>query len=181
MCDAWLMNSFTKKIIRLASVALVLPFVVPATTQAADLPKPSKTVCSLWLGIAKKDYACMKVNAKKVPWGDTAAFTGSLSPKARKYLKSWTKGDNIVCLTRYATKPDTDGGWPSQVLDAACTTVRKNGEFTINVEFGRKGAHYYGLEMGPCRSKPGKCGNGDPGLIGVGSNDANKVLRLKTT
>lgn len=180
MWDARVMNSFTKKIIGLASAALVVPFVVPATAQAVEQPRPSKSVCSQ--GAANKDYACMKVNAKKVPSGEAATFTGNLSTKAQKNLKSWTRGDNIVCLTRYATKPGTDGGFDSQTLDAACTTVRKNGEFTINAEFGRKGTYYYGLEMGPCRAKDKvECGEGDPGLISVGSNDGNKALRLKTT
>lgn len=177
------MHLFTKKMVKLASVALVVPFmvpsfVVPSMAQAVDLPKPSKSVCAQ--DTANKNYACMQVNAKKVPSGDTATFTGNLSTKAKKSLKSWTKGDNIVCLTRYPTKPEADG-WPSQTLDAACTTVRKNGEFTINAELGRKGKYYYGLEMGPCRSTAAECGNSDPGLIGVGSNKANKALRLKTT
>ena len=111
----------------------------------------------------------MKVNAKKVPSSETATFTGNLSKRARKNLESWTRGENIVCLSRYATKPATDGGWPSQVLEAACTTIRNNGEFTIIAEIGRKGTYYYGLKMGPCRAKNiVECGEGDPGLIGVG-------------
>ncbi len=173
------MNSFTKKIIGLASVALVVPFAVPSTAQAVTLPKPSQSVCSL--EAAEKKYACMEVNAKAVPTGDTATFTGSIvSAKARKSLKSWTNGDNIVCLTRYKTKPEADGSWPWQVLDGACTTVRKDGGFTINAEFGRKGTYYYGLEMGPCRSTDkDECGNSDGGLIGVG--EVGKALQLKST
>ncbi len=171
------MNSFTKKIIGLASVALVVPFMVPSMAQAVNLPKPSQSVCSL---DGNNEYACMEVNAKKVPTGDTATFTGSVSAKARKYLKSWTNGDNIVCLTRYKTKAEADGSWPWQGLDAACTTVRKDGGFTINAEFGRKGTYYYGLEMGPCRSTDkDECGNSDPSLIDLyGKGD--KVVRLKT-
>jgi len=53
----------------------------------------------------------MEVNAKKVPSGETATFTGTLGTKAQKNLKSWTNGDNIVCLSRYATKPEADGSW----------------------------------------------------------------------
>ncbi len=171
------MNSFIKKIIGLASVALVVPFMVPSTAQAADLPKPSQSVCSL---DGNKEYACMEVNAKKVPTGDPATFTGSLTAKARKSLASWTNGDNIVCLTRYNTKPEADGSWPWQVLDGACTSVRKDGGFTINAEFGRKGTYYYGLEMGPCRSTDkDECGNSDGGLIGVG--EVGKALQLKST
>ncbi len=172
------MISLTKKIIGLASVALVVPFMVPSMAQAVNLPKPSQSVCSL--ETANKKYACMEVNAKKVPTGDTATFTGSVSPKARKSLASWTNGDNIVCLTRYKTKAEADGSWPWQGLDAACTTVRKDGGFTINAEFGRKGTYYYGLEMGPCRSTDkDECGNSDPSLIDLyGKGD--KVVRLKT-
>jgi hypothetical protein len=172
------MNSLKKHLIGIASVALVLPFAVPSMAQAADPPIPSTSVCSIG---TSKDYACMEVNAKKVPSGDTATFTGTLSTKAQKNLKSWTNGDNIVCLSRYPTKPAADGSRLRTDLDAACTTVRKDGGFTINAEFGRKGTYYYGLEMGPCRSKSqGECGNGDPGLIGLANND-NKVLQLKTT
>ena len=141
-----------RKIIGLATAVLLVPFGVPAVAHADDLPKPSKSVCAQGFN---KDYACMKVNAKKVPSGETATFTGNLSTNAQKQLKSWTKGDNIVCLTRYRTKPKTYG--PAQILDEAGTTVRKNGEFTINAELGRKGTYYYGLEMGPCRAKAGEC------------------------
>ncbi len=173
------MNLFTKKIIGLASVALVVPFMVPSMAQAVNLPKPSQLVCSQ--DTTNKEYACMEVNAKKVPTGDTATFAGSVSAKARKSLASWTNGDNIVCLTRYKTKPEADGSWPWQVLDGACTTVRKDGGFTINAEFGRKGTYYYGLEMGPCRSTdPDECGNSDPSLIGLyGKGD--KALALKSS
>ncbi|MDE0975007.1 MAG: hypothetical protein OSA11_07965 [Candidatus Nanopelagicales bacterium] len=180
MCDTGGINALTNTIIGVATAALLVPFAVPSIAQAVDLPKPSKSVCSKD-GVANKDYACMKVNAKKVPSGETATFTGNLSKSARKNLESWTRGEKIVCLTRYRTKPETYG-WPSQVLEAACTAIRKNGEFTINVELGRKGTYYYGIEMGPCRAKNiVECDEGDPGLIGVGSNKTNKALRLKTT
>ena len=172
------MKPLMRKIIGLATAVLLVPFVVPAVAPAADPLKPSKSVCSQ--DGRDKDYACVKVNAKKVPSGETATFTGNLSKSARKNLESWTRGENIVCLTRYRTKPETYG-WPLQIFDEACTAVRKNGEFTINAELGRDGTFYYGLAMGLCRAKPGECGEGDPGLIGVGSNDANKALQLKTT
>lgn len=172
------MKSLTKNIIAAASMALVLPFVIPVTAQAAEKPKPSNSVCSE--GAPNKDYACMAVNANKVPSGDPATFTGTLSAKAQKALASWTNGDNVVCLTRYKTTPETDG-WPSQILDSACTTVRKDGGFTIVAEFGRKGTYYYGLEMGPCLSKnAGECGNADPDLIGL-FNKNNKALALRTS
>lgn len=159
-------------------MALVLPFVVPSTAQAAEAPVPSTAVCAQG---TSKDYACMEVNAKKVASGNTATFTGTLSAAAQKNLKSWTNGDNIACLSRYPTKPAADGSRVRADLDAACTTVRKDGGFTINAEFGRKGTYNYGLEMGPCRSKnQGECGNGDPGLIGL-FNKGKKGLQLKTT
>lgn len=173
------MNSLNKKIIGIAAIALVVPLIIPTGAQATEMPVPSKAVCSQ---DGKKDYACMEVNAARVPSGDTATFTGSIvSAKARASLASWTRGDNIVCLTRYKTKPEADGGWPSQTLEAACTTVRKNGGFTINAEFGRKGTYFYGLEMGPCRSKDkAECGESDPMLVGLyGKGD--KVIQLKTT
>jgi hypothetical protein len=172
------MNTLKKHIIGIASVALVLPLVVPSMAHAAEPLISSTSVCSIG---TSKDYACMEVNPKKVPSGDTATFTGTLSTKAQKNLKSWTNGDHIACLTRYPTHLAADGSTVTTTLDAACTTVRKDGGFTINAEFGRKGTFNYGLEMGPCRSKsPGRCGSGDPGLIGLGNN-GNKVLQLKTT
>ncbi|MDE0975168.1 MAG: hypothetical protein OSA11_08790 [Candidatus Nanopelagicales bacterium] len=141
------MKPLMRKIIGLASAVLLVPFVVPAVALAADPPKPSKSVCSQ--DGRDKDYACMKVKAKKVPSSETVTFAGNLSKRARKNLESWTRGENIVCHSRYATKPATDGGWPSQVLEAACTTIRNNSEFTIIAELGRKGKYYYGLKMGP--------------------------------
>ena len=173
------MKSFTKKIIGIAAIALAAPLVIPTAAQAADKPVPSKSVCSQ---DGTKDYACMAVNSMKIPSGDTATFTGKIvSSKALKELASWTAGDNIVCLTRYKTTPEADGSWPWQSLDAACTTVRKNGGFTINAEFGRKGTYFYGLEFGPCLSKnAGECGNADSMLVGLyGKGD--KVIQLKTS
>ena len=173
-----LMRHTSRKIIGIVAITLALPFALPSVAQASDLPNPTTSVCS---GDTQTNYACMDVDERKVPSGETATFTGSLSAQAQKYLKSWTRGDNIVCLTRYKTTPEADGSWPWQTLDAACTTVRKNGEFTIEAEFGRKGAFYYGLEFGPCRSKtPGECGGGDAMLIGV-FNKGDKALRLITS
>ena len=172
------MKPLMRKIIGLATAVLLVPFVVPAVAPAADPLKPSKSV---WSQDGRdKGYACVKVNTKIVPSSETATFTGNLSKRARKNLESWTRGENIVCLTRFRTKPETYG-WPLQIFDEPCTAVRKNREFTINAELGRDGTFYYGLAMGLCRAKPGECGEGDPGLIGVGSNDANKALQLKTT
>lgn len=148
------------------------------TAHAAEAAVPSTEVCSS--GPSADPYACMKVARKSVPSGDTAVFTGTLSKKALANLKAWTKDDNIVCLTRFKTAPEVDGSWPGTTLDSACTTVRKDGGFTIEAEFGRKGRHFYGLEMGPCLADAGLCGNGDPGLIGV-LNKGNASLVLRTT
>lgn len=156
-----------------AAFALTAP---PA--QAADRPVPSSDVCAEVAG--GTTYACMSTAKRAVPSGDPVIFTGTLSAKARKSLAKWTKGDNIVCLTRYPAKPLADGGWPGTVLEAACTTVRKDGGFTIDAELGRKGRFYYGLEMGPCRADAALCGNGDPQLIGL-FNKGNKALVLRTT
>jgi hypothetical protein len=159
-----------------AGVIVLSVAVAPGASAAA--PKPAKHVCSV-SGDAK--YACMGVADMTVPSGDTATFTGDLSATALKNLHDWTAGDDIVCLTRYKTTPEADGSWPWKTLEGACTTVRKDGGFTINAEFGRKGTYFYGLEMGPCRGSAGLCGNGDGGLIGVGSNRKDKVLSLTTT
>ena len=155
----------------LAGIALVA-----GPAQAATDVTPAKSACSEGVGTAK--YACMKVDARKVPSGDTATFTGTLSATALANLKDWTKADNIVCLTRYQAKPEADGSWPSTTLEGVCTTVRKDGSFTIEAEFGRKGTYYYGLEMGPCRASADLCGNGDPGLLGVAGP---RVVALTTT
>ena len=155
-----------------------IPMLFAPAAQALELPKPAKSVCSE--GTEGKAYACMKVDSRRVPSGDTVTFTGTLSAAAQKNLRSWTRGDNIVCLTRYKPQPEADGSWPWQVMEAACTTVRMNGGFTIEAEFGRKGTFFYGLEMGPCRSNAAECGDGDPGLVGVyGIGD--KALQLRTT
>lgn len=162
-----------------AVVTAVLTAPAQALAPAANnLPTPSSSVCSEW--VYGGNYACMKVNKKAVPSGETALFTGTLSSAAMTALKAWTKGDNVVCLTRYNTKPLAGGAWPWQYMEGVCTTVRKSGQFTLRAEFGRKGTFYYGLEMGPCRAGTDLCGDGDPGLIGV-YNRGDKALQLKTT
>jgi len=172
------MKKITMILASATMVAATSPFVTASSASAADLPTPASSVCSFDTG--DRTYACMQVQDQRVPSGDTVTFTGSLSVTAQKNLKKWTKGDNIVCLTRYKTKPEADGSWPWQTLEGACTTMRKNGQFTINAEFGRKGSFYYGLEMGPCRGSKGLCGNGDQGLIGL-YDENDKALLVKTT
>ena len=95
LCDTRSMRVRTKTIIGVATAALLVPFGVPAVAHADDLPKPSKSVCAQGVN---KDYACMKVNAKKVPSGETATFTGNLSKSARKNLESWTRGEILCAL-----------------------------------------------------------------------------------
>jgi hypothetical protein len=86
-----------------------------------------------------------------------------------------------VCLTRYKPKPEADGSWPWTVMEGACTTVRKNGGFTIKAEFSRTGQYIYGLEMGPCRASKEECEGGDSGLIGLGSDTDRRVVAVRTT
>lgn len=127
------------------------------------------------------EYACIATADHKVPSGDTVTFTGTLSPAAMRNLNAWTKGDNIICLDRYKTKAEADGSWPWTMLEGACTTVRKNGTFTIKAEFGRKGTYFYGVENGPCRADAGMCGDGDPGLVGLEGKGTLTGLQVKTT
>ena len=165
-----------RALVILAIAASALMFGMPMA-QAADRPVRSSSVCSQ---TATSDpYACMSTAKRTVPSGDPVIFTGTLSAKARKNLAAWTKGDNIVCLTRYPWQPDANG-WGSSTLEGACTTVRKDGGFTIDAEFGRKGRFFYGLEMGPCRGDEALCGGGDPQLIGL-YNKGDKAIALRTT
>lgn len=166
------------KIPALISVFALAASSVALAAPASAAPVPSKEACST---DGKATYACMEVDSRKVPSGDTVTFTGQLSPNAMRQLKPWTKGDNIVCLTRYKPQPEADGSWPWTTLEGACTTVRKNGAFTIEAELGRKGLFYYGLEMGPCRGDADLCGNADPGLLGVGGDAKDRVVALRTT
>ena len=145
---------------------------------AAPVAKPSRQACTQ----DPPKYACLAVDARRVPSGETATFTGTLSRRAMRNLRAWTKGDNVVCLVRYNTAPEADGSWPGQVLEGACTTVRRDRGFTIEAELGRKGRYFYGVEMGPCRASTpgiGLCGSGDPGLIGVAPGA--RVVALRTT
>ena len=159
----------------LATAALALP--VPAIA-APSAPVPSSKACAQTAD--QTDYACLQVEARKVPSGDTATFTGTLSASAMSNLKAWTKGDNIICLTRYPTSAQPDGSWVGTPLEGVCTTVRKDGSFTIAAEFGRKGRYFYGLDMGPCRASADLCGNGDGQLVGLYGKD-DKVVALHTT
>ena len=161
----------------IAAIAASALAVGMPTAQAADRPVPSSSVCSK---TATADpYACMSTAKRSVPSGDPVIFTGTLSSEARTSLAKWTRGDNIVCLTRYRTQPDPDG-WASTTLEGACTTVRKDGGFTIDAELGRKGRFFYGLEMGPCRADEDLCGNGDALLIGL-YNKGDKAIILRTS
>ena len=160
------------------AVALGSTMLLAGPAEAATTPIPSKSACSE--GTGGTTYACMQVADRTVPSGKTVTFTGQLSPTAMKNLRAWTKGDNIVCLDRFKPKPEADGSWPWTTMEAACTTVRKSGAFTINAEFGRKGTFYYGLEMGPCRASKAMCGGADPGLLGVIGMD-DKVVAVTTT
>jgi hypothetical protein len=155
-------------VIALAVVGLSAP------AAYAQTPKPAKSACSN--GADK--YACLEVDRRKAPVGETVTFTGTLSKKAMTNLKSWTGGTNVVCLDRYPTKPLADGGWPRTPMEGACTSVRTSGDFTIEAEFGRVGKFNYGVSMGPCRASADECGNADPGLVGVGGDT---VVRVRTT
>lgn len=149
---------------RLVPVALLtaalLVAVSSATAQAADV-KPSRSACSN----GAETYARLTVDTAKAPVGASVTFTGTLSSRAHKYLKSWTAGSNIVCLDRYPIAPLADG-WPGTALDGACVKVRNDGSFTIMAEFRKVGVFYCGVSMSPCRSSADECGNGDPGLGG---------------
>jgi hypothetical protein len=162
----------------MSSVVIAASSLVFAAPALAADPIPSNKSCTA--GPTGKIYACMEVDTRRAPAGKTVTFTGQLTPTAMKNLRSWTKGDNIVCLTRYKPKPEADGSWPWTVLEAACTTVRKNGGFTIEAEFGRKGQFYYGLEMGQCRASADECSAGDSGLIGLGNDKDRSVVAVRT-
>ena len=164
-------------ILATAAAAIAASALAAPAAQAADRPVPSSDVCAEVAGGAT--YACMSTAKRAVPSGDPVIFTGTLSAKARKSLAAWTKGDNIVCLTRYPWQPSADG-WGSTPLEGACTTVRKDGGFTIDAELGRKGRFFYGLEMGPCRADEALCGGGDPLLVGL-YNKGDKAIALRTT
>ena len=162
-------RSFTvSAVIGLALMGLAAPSAYAAP------PTPAKEACSN----GAEKYACLEVDRRKAPVGETVVFTGTLSKKAMKNLASWTDGTNVVCLDRYATAPLADGGWPGTALEGACTSVRASGGFTIEAEFGKVGTYYYGVSMGPCLASAAECGNADPGLVGVGGPT---VVRVRTT
>lgn len=151
-----------------------LMWVAPA--QAIEVV-PAPRVCSP--GTDNRTYACMQAAPISTGAGDTVVFKGRLSPTALRSLSQYTDGDNVVCLTRFRAKPLANGSWPWTTLDAACTTVRRDGGFTINAELGRLGTFFYGLEMGPCKLTDGGCGSSDGGLIGV-SNKRDRGLQVTT-
>ena len=157
-----------------ASVAVGVVLVgLGAPSAHAASPTPAREACSN----GAEKYACIEVDRRTAPVGEMVTFTGTLSAAALKYLKSWTRGSNVICLDRYATAPNANG-WSGTALEGACTTVRSNGAYTINAEFGRVGRFYYGVSMGPCRSTEAECGGGDPGLVGVGGPT---VVSVRTT
>lgn len=167
-----------RRITTVAFTAGLLVAVGAPAAQAADSYVPSGHVCDKG---NKPAYACMGVSDTSVSAGDSVTFVGHISPKALKSLNDWTKGENTVCLSRYPAKPAADGSWGSTVLDGACSAVRRDRGFSITVQLNKKGTFAYGLEMGPCQGSAGLCGNGDPQLVGVGSNKGNKYLVVKTS
>ncbi len=154
-----------------AAVAVLALALAPAAN--ADV-RPAKKVC------AKGDYACLQVSTRQAAVDETVTFTGKLSPRAQRNVASWTDGEMDVCLTRYRNKPNRDGSWPWQTLNQACTTVKRDGTFTLVAQLGERGTFFYGLEAGECRASRAECGNSDPGLVGVGSNKRDRALSLTT-
>jgi hypothetical protein len=126
------------------------------------------------------DYACLRASARREIAGEAITFTGTLSRQAQRNLASWTRGENTICLTRYESMPRRNGSWPSQTLEAACTTLNPNGTFGMTVFLGVQGQHLYGVEMGQCRASQDECGNADPGLIGVMGNKKNRAVAVRT-
>ena len=154
-----------------AAVAVLAMTLAPSA--GADV-RPAKKVC------AKGDYACMQVSTRQAAVDETVTFTGTLSPRAQRNVASWTDGEMDVCLTRYRSTPNRDGSWPAKTLDQACTTVKRDGSFTLVAQLGERGTYFYGLVAGECRASRAECGNADPGLIGVGSNKRDRALALTT-
>lgn len=167
----------THRIAAIVVTAVIAGAAIAPTALAAGTPTPSDHVCDKG---STPSYACMSVSDTKVSAGDTVTFTGHLSAKARTSLAAWTKGDNTVCLSRYPARPAADGSWGSTVLSGACSAVRRDGGFSITVQLNRKGTFAYGLEMGPCQGSADLCGNGDPQLVGVGSNKGDRYLVVTT-
>ncbi len=159
-----------------AILGLSLSGVLAVPAQADTNVKPRKSACTA----DPSNYACLQVSDRREISGEAVTFTGSLSRQAQRNLVSWTDGENTICLTRYAAKPRRNGSWPSQTLDAACTTLNPNGTFGMTVFLGVQGQHFYGVEMGQCRASRDECGNADPGLIGVMGNKKNRAVAVRT-
>ncbi|MDA2988597.1 MAG: hypothetical protein O2815_05900 [Actinomycetota bacterium] len=150
---------------------------VAAGSALADTDvKPRKSACTA----DPNNYACLRVSDRREVSGEPVTFRGSLSKEAQRQLAAWTRGENTICLTRYEPAPLKDGSWPWQTLDQACTTLNPNGTFGMTVFLGVQGLHFYGVEMGPCRADEDRCGNADPGLIGVGNTKKDRVVAVRT-
>jgi hypothetical protein len=156
----------------LAAVATLVAGLASVPAHAAEI-KPSKRAC------APGDYSCMQVSTRTALANQAVTFTGSLSPRALRNLRNWTAGEMDVCLDRYRTKPARDG-WPSQSLPQACTTVKRDGTFTLVAELSQPGTFYYGLSAGECRADDGLCGAGDPLFLGPVGNKGNRAVTLTT-
>lgn len=156
------------------AVALAVTVLGAPAALAETTVKPSTSACNA----NPADYACLKVSTARQVAGAPVSFTGSLRPEAMRPLKSWTRGENTVCLIRFEPKPARNGWW-SQTLDHACTKVNGDGTFSMTVALGKLGLHYYGVEMGPCRASEDECGNADPGLLGV-ANKQDRVVAVRT-
>ncbi len=171
-------NTFQRSIAVFGALFLAATGVTVAagSAMANEDVKPRKSACTA----DPNNYACLRVSDRREVSGEAVTFTGTLSKQAQKNLASWTRGENTICLTRYAPKPLQDGGWPSQTLDQACTTMNPNGTFGMTVFLGVQGLHFYGVEMGPCRADEDECGNADPGLLGVGGNKKDRVVAVRT-
>ena len=170
--------SSTRSLLAAASALLVTTtgLVVSAGAASAEQDyKPRKSACTA----EPSDYACLRVSDRREVSGEAVTFTGTLSRQAQKNLASWTRGENTICLTRYAPAPGKNG-WPGQTLDQACTTLNPNGTFGMTVFLGVQGLHFYGVEMGPCRADEAECGGGDPGLLSPGGTKKNRVVAVRT-
>ena len=171
-------RSSTRSFLAVASALVVAAtgMVISAGAASANEDyKPRKSACTA----DPSDYACLRVSDRREVSGEAVTFTGTLSRQAQKNLASWTRGENTICLTRYAPAPGKNG-WPGQTLDQACTTMNPNGTFGMTVFLGVQGLHFYGVEMGPCRADEAECGGGDPGLLSPGGTKKNRVVAVRT-
>lgn len=171
-------RSSTRSLLAAASALLVATtgtVVSAGAASANDDFKPRKSACTA----DPSDYACLRVSDRREVSGEAVTFTGTLSRPAQRNLASWTRGENTICLTRYAPAPGKNG-WPGQTLDQACTTMNPNGTFGMTVFLGVQGLHFYGVEMGPCRADEAECGGGDPGLLSPGGTKKNRVVAVRT-